>query len=95
MREWLVSVAILAVGLAGMPALAPGMQHCGGGDAPNVLDPVSALVDWVEAGRAPVALIAIQRRADGTERSRPVCPYPQAASYAGGDPEKAASFVCK
>jgi len=75
--------------------MAPGMQHCGGGDAPNVLDPVSALVDWVEAGRAPASLVAIQRRADGTERSRPLCPYPQAASYAGGDPEKAASFVCK
>jgi len=75
--------------------MAPGMQHCGGGNAPNVLDPVSTIIDWVEGGRAPAALIAVQRRPDGTERSRPLCPYPQAASYAGGDQDKAASFVCK
>jgi len=75
--------------------MAPGMQHCGGGNAPNVLDPVSAIIDWVEGGRAPAALIAVQKRPDGTERSRPLCPYPQAAAYVGGDKDKAASFVCR
>lgn len=75
--------------------MAPGMQHCGGGNAPNVLDPVTAVIDWVEAGRAPDALIAVQQRADGTQRSRPLCPYPQAAAYTGGDADKSSSFVCK
>ena len=73
----------------------PGMQHCNGGDAPNVIDPVSAVIDWVEGGRAPATLLATQKRADGSERSRPLCPYPQSASYAGGDADKAASFTCK
>ena len=75
--------------------MVPGMQHCGGGNAPNVLDPVSAVIDWVEAGRAPDALIAVQQRPDGSERSRPACPYPQMARYIGGDQDKAASFACK
>lgn len=74
--------------------MAPGMQHCGGGDGPNVLDPVTVVVDWVEAGRAPALLLAVQRRPDGSERSRPLCPYPQVARYAGGDPDKAESFAC-
>jgi feruloyl esterase len=73
----------------------PGMQHCNGGDAPNVVDAVSAVIDWVEGGRPPAALLAVQRRSDGSERSRPVCPYPQRAGYVGGDADKAASFVCK
>ncbi len=75
--------------------MVPGMQHCGGGDAPNMLDPVTAVIDWVETGKAPATLLASQRRPAGSERSRPLCPYPQAASYLGGDPDKAESFVCR
>ena len=75
--------------------MVPGMQHCGGGDAPNVFDPVTAVIDWVEAGKAPATLLATQRRPDGTERSRPLCPYPQAARYLGGDADRAESFACR
>lgn len=75
--------------------MAPGMQHCGGGNAPNVLDPVSAMTDWAEGGRAPSSLIAVQRRPDGTERSRPLCPHPQEVAYAGGNKDEGESFVCK
>ncbi|MEJ8812806.1 tannase/feruloyl esterase family alpha/beta hydrolase [Variovorax ureilyticus] len=75
--------------------MAPGMQHCGNGNAPNVLDAVTAVIDWVEAGRAPASLIAVQQRPDGSERSRPLCPYPQSAQYVGGDADKAASFACR
>ncbi len=75
--------------------MVPGMQHCGGGDAPNVLDPMTAVIDWVEAGKAPAMLLAAQRRPDGTERSRPLCPYPQAARYLGGNTDHAESFACR
>lgn len=75
--------------------MVPGMQHCNGGDAPNVLDAVTAVIDWTETGRAPAALLATQRRADGSERSRPVCAFPQVAQYQGGDVDKAASFACR
>ena len=33
----------------------PGMSHCGGGIGPNRYDAVTALVDWVEMGKAPAA----------------------------------------
>ena len=75
--------------------MVPGMQHCGGGDAPNVFDPVTAIIDWVEAGRAPATLLATQRRPDGSERSRPLCPYPQGVRYTGSDPDQASSFKCE
>jgi len=35
--------------------LVPDMHHCGGGPGPNVFDAFSALVDWVEQGKAPSA----------------------------------------
>ncbi|MBV9892301.1 MAG: tannase/feruloyl esterase family alpha/beta hydrolase, partial [Rhizobacter sp.] len=75
--------------------MVPGMQHCGGGNAPNELDPVTAVIEWVEAGRAPVSLRVVQRGVSGEERSRPACPYPKSATYLSGDPDEAGSFVCK
>ncbi|MDE3189178.1 MAG: tannase/feruloyl esterase family alpha/beta hydrolase [Acidobacteriota bacterium] len=63
-----------------------------------------ALQAWVETGAAPGTLIAehIERAENGAEDekpvvtlTRPLCPYPQEAGYAGkGDREKAASYVC-
>jgi len=29
------------------------------------------------------------------QRTRPLCPYPQVATYTGGDAERAGSFACK
>jgi feruloyl esterase len=84
--------------------MAPGMWHCGGGLGPDLFDPVTAVIDWVEAGRAPDQLLAEQRDKAGGERSswtgalqrsRPLCPYPQVARHDGrGDPNRAASFTC-
>jgi feruloyl esterase len=84
--------------------MAPGMWHCGGGLGPDLFDPVSAVIDWVEAGKAPDRLMAEQRATgpggrsswDGAlRRTRPLCPYPQVARYDGrGDPNQAASFRC-
>jgi hypothetical protein len=62
----------------------PGAGHCG---VPNAFP---TLVNWVENGVAPEQII----NTTGT-RSRPLCPYPQAAIYNGsGDPNSAASFHC-
>lgn len=74
--------------------LIPGMGHCQGGAATDSWDGLQALVDWVEKGQAPQAIIA-----SGTTvfpgRTRPLCPYPQYARYSGsGNPEDAASFRC-
>ncbi len=57
---------------------------------------VSALARWVEQGVAPDAIVATRYAADGTSitRQRPVCAYPRAAVYRGGDVNAAASFQC-
>jgi feruloyl esterase len=81
----------------------PGMAHCGGGPATDRFDAFSALVAWVEQGKAPGDLLATVR-ADNQElpaewsktRTRPLCDWPKVARYRGtGDLESAASFVCE
>jgi pimeloyl-ACP methyl ester carboxylesterase len=75
--------------------LVPGMGHCQGGSATlDRFDMLSAVVDWVEKGMAPDRVVATGAAFPG--RSRPLCPYPQHAEYAGhGDPNDASSFVCQ
>ena len=76
--------------------MAPGMGHCGGGDGPNTFDKIGALDRWVEEGKAPDSLIASHLTGGKTDRTRPLCPYPQAAQYKGsGSIEDAANFTCK
>lgn len=58
-----------------------------------------ALVRWVEEGTPPEKIIATQfinnNPTSGTLRTRPLCPYPQVARYAGaGSTDDAASFIC-
>ena len=74
--------------------LAPGMGHCGGGQAAlDSFDLLGAVVDWVEKGTAPDAVVATGRAFPG--RSRPMCAYPTHAQYKGsGDPEDAKNFEC-
>ena len=75
--------------------LAPGMGHCGGGPGPNTFDALGALEQWVEHGTAPDKLIASHVTAGKTDRSRPLCPYPQVAKWNGtGNTDDAANFSC-
>jgi feruloyl esterase len=72
----------------------PGMGHCGTGATLDQFDLLSAVVDWVEQGKAPESVLATGPAFAG--RSRPLCPYPQYAHYKGlGNPEDAASFECR
>jgi feruloyl esterase len=76
--------------------MVPGMAHCGDGEGPNRFDMVSTLEQWVERGKAPERIEASRMRDGKIDRTRPLCPYPQIATYDGkGDPNSAASFVCK
>jgi Tannase and feruloyl esterase len=86
----------------------PGMGHCSGGPATDQADFITPLVQWVEQGIAPRALVATARgpgnaggvNADvpaswSASRTRPLCPYPSTARYRGkGDVEVAASWIC-
>lgn len=49
------------------------------------------LTDWVEKGIAPGRVDI--KTSDGT-KSRPLCVYPQQATYGGGDPNQTASYTC-
>lgn len=92
--------------------LVPNVGHCGmegrdrvdeifvPGNGPQIDDPLAAVVEWVESGRAPATLVA--RLAPGAgvnnsdrEMTRKVCPYPSTLQYRGvGDPLAAESFTC-
>ena len=75
--------------------LVPGMGHCGGGEGPNSFDAVSTLEQWVEKGKAPEQMIASHVTNGTVDRTRPLCPYPQVATWKGaGSTDAAGSFVC-
>lgn len=75
--------------------MVPGMFHCRGGFGTDSFDAMTSLVEWVEAGKAPDSIPAAQRAGDRIARRRPLCPYPQVATYDGkGNPDEAASFAC-
>ena len=75
--------------------MVPGMDHCGGGEGPNNFDSISAIERWVEGGKAPDVMIASRVKDGKTERTRPLCSYPQVAVYKGsGSTDDAANFSC-
>ena len=76
--------------------MVPGMTHCAGGIGPDRNDAVTAVIDWVEKGKAPDQLIASKVTDANTVRTRPLCPYPQVARYKGqGSIDDAANFKCE
>ncbi|MCX7864643.1 MAG: tannase/feruloyl esterase family alpha/beta hydrolase, partial [Novosphingobium sp.] len=87
--------------------LLPNTAHCSGGVGPSSFDPLSALEEWVEHGKAPNALVASQYdpadfdpfagRFDMTKplRTMPLCAFPAMARYKGsGDVNDAANWFC-
>jgi hypothetical protein len=75
--------------------MVPGMGHCGGGIGTDRFDSMTAMVNWVEKGKAPDVLQASRAVNGQVVRSRPLCPYPQEARYSGqGSVEDAANFRC-
>ncbi len=74
----------------------PGVLHCSGGAGPDNVDWTSAIVDWVENGKAPERIIASKMSQGATARTRPLCPYPQHSTYKGsGSTDEAANFTCR
>jgi hypothetical protein len=75
--------------------MVPGMAHCGGGIGPDRNDAVTAMVDWVEKGKAPASIVASRVVNNQVVRTRPLCPYPQVARFSGqGSIDEAANFHC-
>src|SRR5258708_38756193 len=80
--------------------LAPGAQHCasGAGPAPaGPAQPLDSLVNWVERGKAPTAILGTVTDpvTNVVTQSRPLCLYPLVARYLGhGHTTTASSFAC-
>ena len=71
----------------------PGMNHCGGGNGIDDVDPLSALEAWREQGTAPSSLLG--KSTSRTGKQIKVCAYPKVATYVGGDENSASSFECR
>jgi feruloyl esterase len=75
--------------------MVPGMAHCREGIGCGNVDWLAPLVDWVEKGVAPGALIGQGNDSSGNTRSRPICLYPEVPRYKGtGDINNAENFGC-
>jgi feruloyl esterase len=76
--------------------MVPGMGHCGGGEGTSTFDMVSALDAWVTQGKAPGRIEASRVVEGKVVRTRPLCPYPQIATYKGsGSTDDTLNFTCK
>jgi feruloyl esterase len=76
--------------------MAPGVQHCRGGQGPDTFDSVAALDAWVERAVAPNSLVASRVINGKVDRTRPLCSYPRVAVYKGsGSTDNAANFECR
>jgi len=71
--------------------MVPGMGHCSGGPGPNTFDTLNALDAWVTKGTPPDGIVAVNT---GSGRSMPLCAFPEAARYVGGNTNLAASWAC-
>ncbi|KAF9729929.1 tannase and feruloyl esterase [Paraphaeosphaeria minitans] len=75
--------------------LAPGVEHCAGGNGPVPIDPLAALIEWVEDGMPPETLEAETTTYDGDRVTRELCAWPGVARYMGiADPKRASSWTC-
>jgi hypothetical protein len=80
--------------------MAPGMQHCiGTGAGPNMFDPLTPLIDWVEKNVEPKRIVAAHFQDNDPStgmvtRTMPLCPYPKNAFFKGGDVNLASNWGC-
>lgn len=86
--------------------MAPGMEHCSGGEGPSAFDTLGVIDDWATSGEAPTRILATRPTevagfpgqppaAPREPMSRPLCPYPMVETWDGvGDPMEADSFSC-
>lgn len=94
-RDWFVQMQRDTPGAADFSRMfmVPGMTHCGNGKAFDDFDPLTALENWHDQGRAPDRLLAEGKSFPG--RTMPLCAYPKIAVFKGGDESKAENFACE
>jgi feruloyl esterase len=76
--------------------MVPGMIECNGGPGTDTFDMLAVMRRWVERGEAPKEIVASRVEHGKVVRTRPLCPYPQVATYRGrGSTDEAKNFVCR
>jgi feruloyl esterase len=76
--------------------MVPGMIECNGGPGTDTFDMLGVMRQWVERGQAPSDVPASRVEHGKVVRTRPLCPYPQVATYRGsGSTDDAKNFVCR
>ena len=85
----------------------PGVGHCAGGNGADSMDLLTVATKWVEQGDEPGTYrnpVEAWKRGGGSSPAdvsgaaftRPLCPYPSYAHYAGhGDVDSAANYACR
>ena len=63
--------------------LAPGAQHCASAAGPAPANPLAAVVNWVEHGKAPASILGTVNdpTTNAVTLSRPLCAYPLTALH--------------
>ena len=75
--------------------MVPGKEHCGWEGSHGEFDVGAELKRWVDTGTPPERIVISGTAEDGSVRTRPLCPYPQVATYTGtGSTDDAQNFVC-
>ena len=76
--------------------MVPGMIECNGGPGTDTFDMLGVMRRWVERSEAPRQVSASRTEHGKVVRTRPLCPYPQVATYRGrGSTNEARNFVCR
>ena len=76
--------------------MVPGMSECNGGPGTDTFDMMAVMQQWVEQKKAPKDVTASRVENGTVVRTRPLCPYPQVATYKGkGSTDAAENFVCR
>jgi feruloyl esterase len=76
--------------------MVPGMIECNGGPGTDTFDMLAVMRRWVERGEAPKEVVASRVEHGTVVRTRPLCPYPQTATFKGrGSTDDAKNFVCR
>jgi feruloyl esterase len=84
-----------AVGKSIQLYMVPGMNHCQGGNGTDQFDKVASIEQWVATGTAPARITAAHATAGVVDRTRPLCPYGQVATWDGRNSmNDASSFSC-
>jgi feruloyl esterase len=75
--------------------MVPGMDHCQGGSGTDRFDKVQPLEQWIATGTAPKSLEGAHATGGIIDRTRPICPFGQVATYSGrGSTNYGPNFAC-